>query len=109
MQAVYDTFEELLHFLTVYNIVSSVATIIISLTTSSEMTCLSQITIEHKITSVYGILYIRCLQINSVSHPPLRHICMWEGGLLFYYKVGTFSSHYLPGTHIEGCIEVCMN
>ena len=36
----------------------------------------------------------------SVSRPGLKHICMRAGGPfpLFHYKIGSFSSHYLPGT-----------
>ena len=40
---------------------------------------------------------LRPLQINSVSCPPLRHICMQAVGPfpLFHYEICSFSSHYL--------------
>ena len=60
--------------------------------------------------------FIRCVQNMeckatpnkfSVSRPGLKHNYMRAGGSfpLFHYKIGSFSSHYLPGTTIKSMLK----
>ena len=64
--------------------------------------------------SSYTYMKLRPLQINSLF-PVLDSsifACGRAGGRfisIIHYKIGSFSSHYVPGTTIKSCIKACLS
>ena len=70
-------------------------------------------TIGSKLITPLCRFCLRPLQINSLFSVLDSNVFAWRAGgpafPLFHYKIGSFSSHYLPSTIIKNCIKACVS